>query len=91
MYAEMGEVDQIIGNDLKLQESAWGLDESQKVHVNDIMTVRETAGHLVEGFEGHSRAFLQVQNGCDHRCIGANDPSFARPCARAAACAPVLA
>jgi len=68
MYAEMGEVDQIIGNDLKLQESAWGLDESQKVHVNDIMTVRETAGHLVEGFEGHSRAFLQVQNGCDHRC-----------------------
>ena len=68
MYAEMDEVDQIIGNDLKLQESAWGLDETQKVHVNDIMTVRETAGHLVEGFEGHSRAFLQVQNGCDHRC-----------------------
>lgn len=68
MYAEMDEVDQIIGNDLKLKESAWSLPETEKVIVNDIMAVRETAGHLIEGFEGHSRAFLQVQNGCDHRC-----------------------
>lgn len=40
----------------------------EKIHVNDIMSVRETAGHLLKGFEGHSRAFVQVQNGCDHRC-----------------------
>lgn len=45
-----------------------GEGEFAKIQVNDIMSVRETASHLVEGFEGHSRAFLQVQNGCDHRC-----------------------
>lgn len=66
MYAEMPEVDQIIGNDLKLKPESWGLQD--EVLVNDIMTVHETASHLVEGFEDRSRAFLQVQNGCDHRC-----------------------
>jgi threonylcarbamoyladenosine tRNA methylthiotransferase MtaB len=68
MYAEMTEVDQIIGNDLKMKAETWGLRHNDKVLVNDIMSIRETAGHLVEGFEDHSRAFLQVQNGCDHRC-----------------------
>jgi threonylcarbamoyladenosine tRNA methylthiotransferase MtaB len=67
-YAQMDEVDQIIGNDLKLKAESWGLDSDNKVLVNDIMSVKETAGHLVEGFEDRSRAFLQVQNGCDHRC-----------------------
>ncbi len=67
MYAGMDEVDQVIGNDLKLKAEGWGASE-EAVRVNDIMSVTETAGHLVEGFEGHSRAFLQVQNGCDHRC-----------------------
>lgn len=68
-YADMPEVDQVIGNDLKLKASTWtGEQQAQKVIVNDIMSVRETAGHLLEGFEGHARAFIQVQNGCDHRC-----------------------
>lgn len=68
MYYQMPEVDQIIGNDLKLKPETWGVRHNDKVLVNDIMEVKETAGHLVEGFEDRSRAFLQVQNGCDHRC-----------------------
>lgn len=67
-YADMPEVDQVIGNDLKLKAETWGAPLQEKVIVNDIMSVRETAGHLLEGFEGHARAFIQVQNGCDHRC-----------------------
>ena len=68
VYAEMEEVDQIIGNDLKLQAETWGAPSEEKIRVNDIMSVTETASHLIEGFEDHSRAFLQIQNGCDHRC-----------------------
>ncbi|MCB9982071.1 MAG: tRNA (N(6)-L-threonylcarbamoyladenosine(37)-C(2))-methylthiotransferase MtaB [Rhodospirillales bacterium] len=68
MYAKMPEVDQIIGNDLKLKAESWGTEQGEKILVNDIMSVTETASHLVEGFEDRSRAFLQVQNGCDHRC-----------------------
>ncbi len=68
MYAEMPEVDRIIGNDLKLKPETWGANAPERVIVNDIMSVRETASHLVEGFEGRARAFIQVQNGCDHRC-----------------------
>ncbi len=67
-YAEMPEVDRIIGNDLKLKAETWGLQGEERVLVNDIMSVKETASHLVEGFEGRARAFIQVQNGCDHRC-----------------------
>ncbi len=68
MFTDMPEVDQVIGNDMKLKAETWGLKQDEKVIVNDIMSVRETASHLIEGFEGHSRAFIQVQNGCDHRC-----------------------
>lgn len=70
MYAEMPEVHRIIGNDLKLKPEIWGegAQNEARVIVNDIMSVRETASHLVEGFEGRARAFIQVQNGCDHRC-----------------------
>ena len=68
MYSEMDEVDQIIGNDLKLQAGTWQGIGGEKVLVNDIMSVKETASHLIEGVEGHARAFIQVQNGCDHRC-----------------------
>jgi threonylcarbamoyladenosine tRNA methylthiotransferase MtaB len=68
MYAEMAEVDQIIGNDLKMKAETWGVLHNDRILVNDIMSVKETAAHLIEGFEDHSRAFLQVQNGCDHRC-----------------------
>lgn len=76
-FAAMGEVDRIIGNDVKLKPETWsglvgpaafGLEASERVLVNDIMSVRETAGHLVDGLEGRARAFVQVQNGCDHRC-----------------------
>lgn len=68
-YAEMTEVDHIIGNDLKLKAEPWqNLNGERSIVVNDIMEVTETAGHLVEGFDGHARAFIQVQNGCNHRC-----------------------
>ena len=68
MYADMPEVNQVIGNDLKLKAETWGAPSEEKILVNDIMSVKETANHLISGFEDHSRAFLQVQNGCDHRC-----------------------
>jgi threonylcarbamoyladenosine tRNA methylthiotransferase MtaB len=67
-YAAMPEIDRIIGNDLKLEAKTWGLETDDRIIVNDIMTVEETASHLVDGFDGRARAFLQVQNGCDHRC-----------------------
>ncbi len=71
-FAEMAEVDQVVGNMEKMAAETWvpdfGVGETEKIRVADIMAVRETAGHLVEGFEGRARAFVQVQNGCDHRC-----------------------
>ncbi len=73
-YAQMDEVDSVVGNDLKLKEETWvDMPEGkllceEKILVNDIMAVKETPSHLISGFEDHSRAFLQVQNGCDHRC-----------------------
>lgn len=67
-FGSMAEVDQVIGNDLKLNPETWGLPSEEKIRVNDIMAVKETASHLIDGFEGQTRAFLQVQNGCDHRC-----------------------
>lgn len=67
-YGGMKEVDRVIGNDLKLEAKTWQDPTADKVLVNDIMAVEETASHLVDGFEGRARAFLQVQNGCNHRC-----------------------
>ncbi len=69
-YAKMPEVNHVIGNDLKLKAETWQSAQHPpaKVLVNDIMSVKETAGHLISGFETHARAFVQVQNGCDHRC-----------------------
>ena len=69
-FAGMPEVDLVLGNEEKLAPAAldFGVDATEKVRVNDIMAVRETAGHLVDGMAGRSRAFVQVQNGCDHRC-----------------------
>ena len=66
-YAAMAEVDQVLGNAEKMQAQSF-LDDSVPVRVNDIMSVEETAGHFVEGLEGRARAFVQVQQGCDHRC-----------------------
>lgn len=67
-FAEMPEVNQIIGNDLKLKAETWSQPATERVIVNDIMSVKETARHMISGFESHARAFVQVQNGCDHRC-----------------------
>src|SRR5580700_1926727 len=76
MFAGMAEVDRVIGNDDKMRGDAWratrtafDIDASEKVAVSDIMAVKEMAPHLVEGFQrGLPRVFVQVQNGCDHRC-----------------------
>ncbi len=67
LFSAMPEVDKIIGNEEKLHAKYYELDDS-RIIVNDIMNVKETANHLIESFEGKTRAFLQVQNGCDHRC-----------------------
>lgn len=70
-YAAMDEVDLVLGNSEKLQArsyAAFGMDAFERVRVNDIMSVKETAGQFVDSFDGRARAFLQVQNGCDHRC-----------------------
>ncbi|MEM8987434.1 MAG: tRNA (N(6)-L-threonylcarbamoyladenosine(37)-C(2))-methylthiotransferase MtaB [Pseudomonadota bacterium] len=70
-FAAMPEVDAVLGNHEKMQDREWrALAETpaQTVRVNDIMSVRETANHLIDGMEGRARAFVQIQNGCDHRC-----------------------
>jgi threonylcarbamoyladenosine tRNA methylthiotransferase MtaB len=70
-YASMAEVDAVLGNAEKLTAQAYadfGLGRTEKLRVNDIMSVRETASQMVDYFDGRTRAFLQVQNGCDHRC-----------------------
>ncbi len=79
-FVNMPEVAIVLGNDRKLDPKLWaeqrdvlarasfGLDLEEKCRVNDIMSVRGTALHLIEGIEGRARAFVQVQNGCDHRC-----------------------
>ena len=73
-FGAMDEVDLVIGNAEKLTAQAYralpdfGVNDLEKVRVNDIMSVRETASHMVESIDGRSRAFVQVQNGCDHRC-----------------------
>jgi threonylcarbamoyladenosine tRNA methylthiotransferase MtaB len=82
MFARMAEVDRVVGNDDKMRGEAWhaaraaldaagsfGIGQSEKVAVADIMAVRQMAPHLLEGFQrGLPRVFVQVQNGCDHRC-----------------------
>ncbi|MGA9089142.1 MAG: tRNA (N(6)-L-threonylcarbamoyladenosine(37)-C(2))-methylthiotransferase MtaB [Bradyrhizobium sp.] len=82
MFAEMAEVDRVVGNDDKMQGESWrktraaldslgkfGIDAGEKIAVADIMAVGQMAPHLLEGFQkGLPRVFVQVQNGCDHRC-----------------------
>lgn len=72
-FAEMGEVDLVVGNGEKMKRETYdglkfGMGGNSKILVDDIMSVKETAGHLIEGMDGRARAFVQVQNGCDHRC-----------------------
>ena len=71
-FAKMAEVDLVLGNTEKMQPETWidaagFIGETERVQVDDIMSVTETAGHLIDGF-GRHRAYVQVQNGCDHRC-----------------------
>jgi threonylcarbamoyladenosine tRNA methylthiotransferase MtaB len=74
VFAAMGEVDLVLGNEEKLKAHNYralpdfGVNDTEKARVNDIMSVTETAGHMVDAIEGRARAFVQVQNGCDHRC-----------------------
>jgi len=82
MFAGMAEVDRVVGNDDKMRHEAWrdvrtafdaspafGIATSEKIAVADIMAVKQMAPHLLEGFQsGLPRVFVQVQNGCDHRC-----------------------
>ncbi len=70
IYAEMKEVDKVIGNEEKLKPEGYQFIQAggEKALVNDIMSVKETASHMVTSFDGKARAFVQVQNGCDHRC-----------------------
>lgn len=73
-FKAMAEVDLVLGNTEKMNPATWQglpadfIGETEKVRVNDIMSVRETAEHLIDGFGTRSRAYVQVQNGCDHRC-----------------------
>ncbi len=76
-YAAMAEVDQVVGNTQKLRPELWQAlagsgvapgAEPARIVVDDVMAARATAGHLVDGLDGRTRAFVQIQNGCDHRC-----------------------
>lgn len=75
-FAAMEEVDKVVGNTEKMQPATWQamakgpdfIGQTERVMVDDIMSVTETAGHLIDGFGTRSRAYVQVQNGCDHRC-----------------------
>ena len=66
-FAAMPEVARVLGNGEKLTAAAWGA-EAAPILVGDVQALSETASHLIDGFDGHARAFLQVQQGCDHRC-----------------------
>jgi threonylcarbamoyladenosine tRNA methylthiotransferase MtaB len=73
-FSAMDEVDLVLGNEEKLKAHNYralpdfGVNDFEKARVNDIFSVRETASHMVDAIEGRARAFVQVQNGCDHRC-----------------------
>ena len=75
-FSEMTEVDLVVGNTEKMKANTWKniskspdfVGVTEKVLVDDIMSVQDTAGHLIDGFGTRSRAYVQVQNGCDHRC-----------------------
>jgi threonylcarbamoyladenosine tRNA methylthiotransferase MtaB len=79
-FVNMPEVALVLGNEEKISAKVWaeqrdllarapfGLGKEEKARVNDIMAVRETAAHMVDAIEGRARAFVQIQNGCDHRC-----------------------
>ena len=87
-FAAMAEVDMVLGNAEKSAAGAY-LPDTARVRVNDIMSVRETAGHLVDGLKDRARAYVEVQNGCDHRCTFCIIP-FGRGNSRSAAAGEVV-
>jgi threonylcarbamoyladenosine tRNA methylthiotransferase MtaB len=92
-FAAMPEVDHVVGNVEKTSRTTWtNLAEGrlERVAVDDIMSVRETAGHLIDGFGTRARAYVQVQNGCDHRCTFCIIP-FARGPSRSVPAGEVVA
>ena len=93
-FAAMTEVDLVLGNAEKSQAGAYAdaapdLPDAGRVRVNDIMSVRETAGHLIDGLKDRARAYVEVQNGCDHRCTFCIIP-FGRGNSRSAAAGEVV-
>ncbi len=82
-YASMPEVSRVVGNIEKLDHATWMQRPVAKVQVQDIMAMKQTAGHLLDGFVEHTRAFVQVQQGCDHRCTFCTIP-FGRGNSRSA-------
>ena len=93
-FADMTEVDHVLGNTEKLQAGVWrdfarGAQNAPAIAVNDIMSVRETAAPLIDGYGERARAFLQIQNGCNHRCTFCIIP-FGRGDARSAPIAAVI-
>ncbi len=90
-YQEMSEVSKVIGNEEKMQINTYmTMQSADKVVVSDIMQIKETAAHLVSGFDGKARAFVQVQNGCDHRCTFCTIP-FGRGNSRSVAIGEIVA
>jgi threonylcarbamoyladenosine tRNA methylthiotransferase MtaB len=95
-FAAMTEVDLVLGNAEKSQAGAYAPPlledgaEPMRVRVNDIMSVRETAGHLIDGLKDRARAYVEVQNGCDHRCTFCIIP-YGRGNSRSAAAGEVVA
>ena len=68
MFARMPEVSRVLGNEEKLKAESWQRGANERVSVSDIMTVKTAKPHLIDGLRERTRAFVQVQNGCDHRC-----------------------
>jgi len=93
MFAEMPEVNHVIGNGEKMRGDTFATlatSNSEQILVDDIFSVRETAGHMIEGFGARTRAYVQIQNGCDHRCTFCIIP-FARGRSRSVPAGEVVA
>ena len=73
-FADMSEVDLVLGNEEKLHSRSYmqlpdfGINDFEKVRINELSSVVETSPNMIDAIDGHTRAFVQVQNGCDHRC-----------------------
>lgn len=73
-FSDMIEVDHVIGNTEKMLSKTWidfsdsAKPDKNRIQVDDIMSIEQVAGHLIDGFGTRSRAYVQIQNGCDHRC-----------------------